>query len=92
MVACVLLFAPDWPSAKISESAMSTRPSRRTSRRVLILMYGVTVTPYVKINPRLLVRLEGRVDLADSDYFADGQGGKKSSSQATVALNAAFTY
>ena len=51
----------------------------------------VTVTPYVKINSRLLVRLEGRIDVADSAYFTGGDG-KPSSSQATVALNTAFTY
>ncbi len=52
----------------------------------------VTVTPYLKLNTRLLVRLEGRVEVADSDIFADGQSGKKTSTQATVALNTAFTY
>jgi hypothetical protein len=52
----------------------------------------VTVTPYIKINSRLLVRLEGRVDIADSEIFKDGQSGAMSKTQATVALNTAFTY
>ena len=51
----------------------------------------VTVTPYVKINTRLTVRLEGRVDIADSEIFHKGDG-TTSKTQPTLALNTLFTY
>ena len=51
----------------------------------------VTVTPYVKINTRLTVRLEGRVDIADSEIFHRGDG-TLTKTQPTIALNALFAY
>ena len=51
----------------------------------------VTVTPYLKINTRLTVRLEGRVDIADSEVFAKWDG-TTVKTQPTLALNTLFTY
>jgi hypothetical protein len=53
----------------------------------------ITVTPYIKLNTRLIVRLEGRVDIADDAIFKDGLTKDQfSKTQATIALNTAFTY